>query len=645
MKPMRVSLLTLLLLLIGCQLLVAQTDMSLGVQKLTAADTLPADATPEQMLALQRRLMPQEKVYMMTDTELYMPGDTVWLRVWVQDGVTLRDSQLGSQYVFVGLYSARDLPIDVVKFKMREGKFWGYITLPKSLISGHYTLAAYTHYQHKLPADFICRKQIHVITREHLRRGFTVRPLYEHQLPPAEPLASTSVIANRSFNTSQKREVLRSDTMQHVNFQAPANTWLAITVTDDALAPVDVEASIVNRLPQVPDYFTVKQFRDSAVFYISTTYVETKGIIAGKVASVKKLKSKDYEGLTITAFNFATQKIYFAEPDEKGEFYINDADVPEGSVIGYAVYNKEGKHCYRVDPYEVLYRNQLEHIETGRDHYFVDRNRERLKEHGIDPKAAGAPDQLLQLMAKDNDTVTVHQIDETVITLGKKDRRGKELKQLVNETIYVDDIYTRNATRTFMCYKMPFERVVDLISVFEKEGLRQIGNSGLKYVNDKNKIVPVRIVVGTKEWPLTYNADGTLAINDALKLPTEMLYAVDYIAPEVARSIAPSLMYPDSPILHLDPLSVREATVQGNYKTICAWPVVGYQKPAYHLNNVVRPRMVHTRYWNPAVCTGRDGQISIDLPLPIEHHTTYTLRAEGVTPDGELVSIMRRITM
>lgn len=627
MKPLHLSIILILLSFISNAVLTAK-----GIQD------LPADTTSaEYKLALQRKIFPQEKLHVMTDAELYMPGDTIWMRIWVQDGETLKNSQLGSEFVYVNLIDNRDVSICSTKIKQRENKFAGYLPLPKTIVSGHYTMTVNTHYQHKTEEQYICKKLINIITRENLRAGYTVRPLYEHQLAPAMPLTSTDVIYPRRMQT---------DTLQHVTLQLPPNTWFAISVTDDLLNPTDTTFSIDHQLTQLPDYFTLESVQADSNYYRSTTFPETDGIIAGIFESFQKLKPKAKEQANVTIVNLKTQRVYFSKPNEQGEFYVSNVDLPDGSYLCYMPFDGTTRK-YEVTPYTLLQHEKLHHIETGRSQYFVNRHKEQLRNmgintHGVDPELA-----LLRAIAQEISNDSIRLLEEAEKTLHRSEQT--KLEKIVQRTIYTDDIYTRNATRTILNKKFskhPSKRLVaDIAQMFSAEGLGITAGSGLYYHSPEGKKLPVRIVVGTKEWPLTFQTDSTLQLCDALRIPSDIVYAVDYIHPSVARQIAPSLDYPESPILHIDLMTPNEAAYYSSIYNYTLNKAEGYQEYKIFPNNRISKRALHTRYWNPAVYSSPSGQVSIDLPLPQNHSTTYTLRAEGVTPDGQPVTILRRIQM
>ena len=125
--------------------------------------------------------------------------------------------------------------------------------------------------------------------------------------------------------------------------------------------------------------------------------------------------------------------------------------------------------------------------------------------------------------------------------------------------------------------------------------------------------------------------------------PIVAVYAVDFIHPNVARTIGRT-EYPDSPIIRIDLKKLNELVYESGWNEVLKLVMpLGYVKlqqfPNIHVSRSPRA----TRYWNPEYFTGTSGRVTLDLPLPINYHTTYTLRAEGITPHGEPVSLIYRI--
>lgn len=93
----------------------------------------------------QRLEYPQEKIYVHTDRNYYMGGDTIWLRAHVVDAASHRPVSM-SKYVYVELKAPSDSLLSRVKIKEQDGVYSGYIPLPQDLIEADYTLTAYTYF-------------------------------------------------------------------------------------------------------------------------------------------------------------------------------------------------------------------------------------------------------------------------------------------------------------------------------------------------------------------------------------------------------------------------------------------------------------------------------------------------------------------
>ena len=166
-----------------------------AVAQVTAADGTPADGLPavavdttalpvpdssltvpvahvvaDTLHVIRQRLLdfcarvPQEQVYLHTDRPYYVPGDTVWLRAHLVDGVT-HVPVSRSRYVYVELLDNRaDTLITRIMVKCDStGVFANALALPRHLRSGSYTLAAYTQWMRNFPTERFCYKQIAVV--------------------------------------------------------------------------------------------------------------------------------------------------------------------------------------------------------------------------------------------------------------------------------------------------------------------------------------------------------------------------------------------------------------------------------------------------------------------------------------------------
>ena len=165
---------------------------------LCAAVTFYASATlsappPKAPFTEQLSRYPQEKLYVHTDKEHYIAGDTVWLRAHCVDAATLTPAR-DSRYLYVELHDGSGALVRRIKILRRDGIYAGYLPLPDDA-AGDYALCAYTFYMRNLPEDYLFRKPLRVgglrdvgkSPREERRRGPTSRqwPPWAHWMSAA----------------------------------------------------------------------------------------------------------------------------------------------------------------------------------------------------------------------------------------------------------------------------------------------------------------------------------------------------------------------------------------------------------------------------------------------------------------------------
>ena len=103
-----------------------------------------------------------EKVYLHTDRDFYSPGDVVWFKSYVVDGLTHIPLD-SSKNLHVELISPASKIIDSRIIRLDNGLGTGDFNLPDSLQSGKYRLRAYTNYMRNFGDQLYFNKEISVI--------------------------------------------------------------------------------------------------------------------------------------------------------------------------------------------------------------------------------------------------------------------------------------------------------------------------------------------------------------------------------------------------------------------------------------------------------------------------------------------------
>lgn len=102
----------------------------------------------------------QEKLYLHTDRDRYLAGDTVWLRAHCVDARSHRPVA-ESRYVYVELHDGEGRLARRVKLLARDGRYAGYLPLPADA-GGDYALVAYTLFMANQGSDYFFKKPISV---------------------------------------------------------------------------------------------------------------------------------------------------------------------------------------------------------------------------------------------------------------------------------------------------------------------------------------------------------------------------------------------------------------------------------------------------------------------------------------------------
>ncbi len=104
----------------------------------------------------------QEKIYLHTDRDLYLAGESIWFKVNCLDGSYHKPSDL-SKVVYVQLMKDSIKDVDHAIVSISKGKGSGSIYLPTTLRSGNYILRAYTRWMKNFDEAFFFHRTITVI--------------------------------------------------------------------------------------------------------------------------------------------------------------------------------------------------------------------------------------------------------------------------------------------------------------------------------------------------------------------------------------------------------------------------------------------------------------------------------------------------
>ena len=110
----------------------------------------------------QLMLFPQEKLYLHTDKSAYIAGDTIWFRAHVVDAATHIPATV-SRCVYVELINQSDSVIHRVRVCLSDSIYCGYMPIPISAPQSSYHLCAYTRFMENLNQDCLFDVELPVI--------------------------------------------------------------------------------------------------------------------------------------------------------------------------------------------------------------------------------------------------------------------------------------------------------------------------------------------------------------------------------------------------------------------------------------------------------------------------------------------------
>ncbi|MBS1505613.1 MAG: hypothetical protein JSS79_03100 [Bacteroidetes bacterium] len=104
----------------------------------------------------------QEKIFVHTDRQLYLTGESMWFSIFLVDAVLHQPDEL-SKVVYLELISKDNLSVTKTKVAVNNGRGSGSLFLPSSLQSGQYVLIAYTQWMRNFSPDGFFRQPVTIV--------------------------------------------------------------------------------------------------------------------------------------------------------------------------------------------------------------------------------------------------------------------------------------------------------------------------------------------------------------------------------------------------------------------------------------------------------------------------------------------------
>jgi hypothetical protein len=106
--------------------------------------------------------LPQEKLYVHTDQELYLTGESLWFKIYYVDGALHHPMDV-SKVAYFEILDADNRPVLQTKIALKDGEGNGSLFLPATINSGNYNVRAYTQWMKNFSPEYFFHKRIGII--------------------------------------------------------------------------------------------------------------------------------------------------------------------------------------------------------------------------------------------------------------------------------------------------------------------------------------------------------------------------------------------------------------------------------------------------------------------------------------------------
>ena len=181
----------------------------------TAAPLTSFSQTTDRQPGISQKGNPDEELYIVTDRDIYISGEDVYLKVYCLNRQTRKPSGL-SKVAYVTLLDKTSTPVVRVKIWLNGRSGSGKLTLPDTLRTGNYIINACTHLMQNFSPELFAARMISAIN-----------PLPNTELNEIHPQGSISADAvnNVTEADGQPEYMETADSMAGCKIQTDRTTY------------------------------------------------------------------------------------------------------------------------------------------------------------------------------------------------------------------------------------------------------------------------------------------------------------------------------------------------------------------------------------------------------------------------------------
>lgn len=285
---------------------------------------------------------PQEKVYVMTDRDAYVAGDTIRFRAFLVDAATHRHPYMPSKFIYAEVIDPFGKTVKRVKIKDQNDAFAGILPLDEELPEGSYTFAAYTKFMENQGKEYFFRKSMPIFSQmsrkyriesdnENERLTVRLKEIGSDRLTRAERISITGPneesysgdVKKRSSYSMKISDSMREAGFIKVKFDRYEKFIYIPDYTEDISLSFHPEGGYL--IPGLPNRLAFKSIGKNGLSR------DFKGFILDEADSVIDTISTSHMGMGVFEFTPQHGKSYKAVVGDKS-FYLPESQ-DEASVI------------------------------------------------------------------------------------------------------------------------------------------------------------------------------------------------------------------------------------------------------------------------------------------------------------------------
>lgn len=150
----------------------------------------------------------REKLFLVTDRDVYFAGEEIWLKIVSQDALTGQPQKM-SKIVYLDLLDRDNNPVIQIKQELADNSDGGSIVLPDSLATGIYILRAYTSWMLNFNENEIWHKTITIISpAQRITTGILPKTILLTSPPEKDESAITILIPDEVKGRRNEKSIV-----------------------------------------------------------------------------------------------------------------------------------------------------------------------------------------------------------------------------------------------------------------------------------------------------------------------------------------------------------------------------------------------------------------------------------------------------